>query len=40
MHGLYILGLGFKQRALTVGGKDHCTAGLPFNKTGFDQKRK
>ena len=21
-------------------GKDHCTAGLKFNKTGFDQKRK
>ena len=26
------------QRTLTVAEKDHCTAGLWFNKTGFDQK--
>ena len=29
-----------EQRTQTVGGKDHWTAGLQFNKTGFDQKRK
>ena len=36
----FVAAVEFSQRTLTVGGKDHSTAGLQFNKTGLvDQQR-